>query len=81
MLLYLEYIRSYYEYDDESRSFYNPNYIKLIQPKHLELDEIITDHIGRNDIHRKKVYVRFRFQLLSHLFFSEAYMYYLIWGN
>jgi len=73
-LLYLEYIRSYYELDNENKSMYNPQYIKLITPKKLELSEIINEYI---EFPRFKVYVKFQFQLLSYIFFNNDYISYL----
>ncbi len=73
-LLYLEYIRSYYELDNENKSMYNPQYIKLTTPKKLELSEIINEYI---EYPRFEVYVKFQFQLLSYIFFNNDYIQYL----
>ena len=73
-LLYLEYIRSYYELDNENKSLYNPQYIKLTTPKKLELLEIINEY---SVYPRFNVYVKFQFQLLSYIFFNNDYIQYL----
>jgi hypothetical protein len=73
-LLYLEYIRTYYELDDENKSFYNPHYIKLDTPRKLELSEILTKY---PEYPRFGIYVKFQFQLLSYIFFNNEYKTYL----
>jgi len=73
-LLYLEYIRSYYELDNENKSFYDPQYTILPTPKNLELSEIINQYT----VYPKfDVYVKFQFQLLSYIFFNNNYINYL----
>ena len=73
-LLYLEYIRSYYELDNENKSFYDPQYTILPTPKNLELSEIINQYTVFTEF---DVYVKFQFQLLSYIFFNNNYLHYL----
>jgi hypothetical protein len=78
-LLYLDYISSFYELDDENKSFYNPNYIKLITPKNQELSEIIERYNPPTSFENVNVYIRFKFQLLSNIFYSTNYLRSLQW--